>query len=654
MQWSPFASRAEWIASTNNNKAVIFNLNQKATSDHAPIQLTLDAHQGIITDINFSAHHPDVLATCALDTRILTWDLRSPAAVASHLRTPSNTFADWQGGATQVKWNRQNEYILASSHDRYVRIWDTRHGAEPITTIEAHLNKVYGIDWHRTDASKIITCSLDKTVKQWDGVGIVASIKKPTRTILTDYPLLRARHTPFPHGIVAMPQTGSASLSLYEQKTYAQSTTRPQHTFTNGECGGRLHEFLWRSRGNCDDGFDNRDFQLVTWATDHKLRLHSISSNTLKQAIGYHKGECVTERINYTRKGAQYITFANGPALSQEEQQSERSQNKARGGALTSLLKSSQPPKAGLAGLFQGQTRATMTARTVRRNPTQRVVSSVTWMHNVNIERRKTEGDGRTLALDDMEGFDLAAEVKAVGQKYPSISFEEFDPHSRKVVVAFKAPWGESETSPAEDKDAVRKNVFLRLTILFPDQYPGTDDTADDDDYVYPLNITIEKTTAAIAPLMIDYLRTGLEQIAFAYAHKGQSALGAVLTYALGDADLEEIIDPTSVLEEPIQDDLLQASSSEEEEDDDSESGELNKDLTLSQHSNTNIPLPAQTLVRWSHTGMLLTVRFPRPAWGVQNMNSSALVLGQSGPLRLPRHLKQNPSKDDIFESTLR
>ncbi len=29
-------------------------------------------------------------------------------------------------GASQVKWNRKNQYLLASSHDGDVRIWDKR------------------------------------------------------------------------------------------------------------------------------------------------------------------------------------------------------------------------------------------------------------------------------------------------------------------------------------------------------------------------------------------------------------------------------------------------------------------------------------------------------------------------------------------------
>ncbi|KAJ4297615.1 hypothetical protein N0V90_005508 [Kalmusia sp. IMI 367209] len=648
VQWSPFASRAEWIASTNNNKAIIFNLNQKSSKDDAPIQFTLDAHQGNITDINFSAHHPDVLATCALDTKVLTWDLRAPAIPASSfvslLRTPSVSFADWQGGATQVKWNRRNENILASSHDRYVRIWDVRSGAQPITTIHAHYNKVYGIDWHRTEPDKILTCSLDKTVKQWDRAGIVADISEPSRTIFTEYPLLRARHTPFENGIVAMPQHGSTSLKLYTQNAndpVHQPTSHPRHIFANDDSdAGRLHEFLWRSRGNCDDGLDNREFQLVTWATDHKLRLFSVSPHTLQQAVGFEKGGHVSGSPISTRKGAQYITFANGPVLYHEDNQSDNQQDgQARTGALSSLLKNSAPMKAGLTNLFQGQTRPTMTARSVRRNPAQRVVTHVTWMHNVNIERRRTDGDGRTSEQDDGERFDPAAEIKAVSQKYPNVEFEEFDHRLRKIVVAFKAPWGDVDTSSSQTQSPVRKAVFLRLSIRFPEQYPGTEESLKADKQIYPLEIVIEKTTAAIAPAIVDHLRIVLDQIVQSCAYRAQPALEAVLSYALGDVELNDIIEHK-----------VEESSSEEEEEEDSETGEFNKDLMLSSHSNTNIPLPAQTLVKWSNPGLLISVRFPRlPRLG-PTMSSSALG-NLTDPIRLPRYLKRNPSKDDIFET---
>ena len=85
-------------------------VNAKSAVEHV-----LHAHSRAITDINFSAHHPDILATCAVDSFIHCWDLRHPAR-------PAMTFCDWFAGATQVKWNRQDSHILASSHDKFLRI----------------------------------------------------------------------------------------------------------------------------------------------------------------------------------------------------------------------------------------------------------------------------------------------------------------------------------------------------------------------------------------------------------------------------------------------------------------------------------------------------------------------------------------------------
>ncbi|KAF2689497.1 hypothetical protein K458DRAFT_291209 [Lentithecium fluviatile CBS 122367] len=669
VQWSPFASRAEWIASTNNNKAIIFNLNLKASLSEPPIQFTLDAHQGNITDINFSAHHPDVLATCALDTYVFTWDLRAPTTVAASLssvrRAASVSFADWKGGATQVKWNRKNEFILASSHDKYVQVWDVRHGAQPISTIHAHFNKVYGIDWHRSEATKILTCSLDKTVKQWDNAGIDEDIAVPSRTIYTDYPLLRARHTPFPNGILAMPQRGSASLGLYDQVSSepdVQSTSVPKHTFKNDATDTRLHEFLWRSRGDSDDDFDHREFQLVTWATDHQLRLHSVSANTLKRAVGFEKGGRITEEPSKTRKGAQYITFRDGPVTVTEPREFGRQDVLPQAGALSSLFRNSSTRPSGLTSLFTGEPkRATMTARSVRRDTSRRITNHVTWMHNVNIENRRPDADGRISEHDYQERHDPNREIANVGSRFGNLELENFDPRSREVVITFRGPWGEVDTTSNQNQLAIRKPVFIRLTIRFPEKYPEVDELLDDSgevvgQLIHPLEITFERTTAAIAPVMVDHLKVSLDRISKAYASEALPALEAILSYALGDSDLEEVIDKAKdserlVAEPEPEPELLtlaglsqeHRSSSEEEED--SETGEFTNDLMLSSHSNANIPLPAQTTVRFSNPGSLVIVSLPRPGPTI----TSSIFL--SDPVRLPRHLRQNPSKDDIFET---
>jgi WD40 repeat protein len=66
---------------------------------------------------------------------------------------------------TQVKYNRQNPNELASSHGEYVHIWDDRKGSVPVTIVRAHNQKIYGIDYSRKKADRLVTCSLDSTVK---------------------------------------------------------------------------------------------------------------------------------------------------------------------------------------------------------------------------------------------------------------------------------------------------------------------------------------------------------------------------------------------------------------------------------------------------------------------------------------------------------
>ena len=672
VQWSPFASRAEWIASTNNNKAIILNLNLKPSHSEAPIDFALDAHQGNITDINFSAHHPDVLATCALDTYVYTWDLRSPMHVASSFsslkRAPTVSFADWKGGATQVKWNRNNEHILASSHDRYVQVWDVRHGARPMSTIHAHFNKVYGIDWHRSDPTKLLTCSLDKTVKQWDGVGVVADIANPTRTILTDYPLLRARHTPFTNGIMTMPQRGSAALGLYTQTSDNANTNagkQAPHVFNNGAVDTRLYEFLWRARGEYDQGFDHREFQLISWATDHQLRLHHVPPKVLEQAVGFKKGEPLKREISKTRMGAQYITFRGGPVVPSDTSRNDDSLSPfPRQGALSSMFQNSSSKTSALTSLFAREPqRATMTARSVRRDASRRVTNHVTWMHNVNIERRTVDADGTVTEHDHPDGYDPYREIADVTRKFGNIDLENaFDRRSREAMITFRGPWGDVDTTSNQNQLAVRKPVFLRFTIRFPEKYPEVEKLRDDAGHVFgqrmhPLEVTFERTTAAIAPVMIEHLKLSLERISKAYAAEARPALEAILSYALGDRDLEEIIDKAQESDRPRLDTnleleprtgpgLSQEQRSSSEEDEDSETGDFTNDLTHSSLSNANIPLPAQTTMRFSSLGFLVTVSLARAGL---TMSSSSIFL--SDPVRISRHLRQNPSKDDIFDT---
>ena len=289
--------------STSNQKALVWNL--AMTSSQASIEHVLHAHTRAITDINFSAHHPDVLATCAVDSFVHCWDLRHPAR-------PAVTFCDWFAGATQVKWNRQESHILASSHDKFLRIWDDRKGAYPLKSIEAHATKIYGVDWNRTVANNLVTCSLDKTIKFWD---YMSEADEPYQTIATPFPVWRARHTPFGSGLLAMPQRGDHDLHLYDRRIDAdcvasKDSIKSIHQFSGHN--DQVKEFLWRSRGTVSDDIDNREFQLVSWGTDHILRLHSVDTDVLNR-VGYSQGMESKGKFNFTRRNARYKTFRDDP-----------------------------------------------------------------------------------------------------------------------------------------------------------------------------------------------------------------------------------------------------------------------------------------------------------------------------------------------------
>lgn len=312
VQWSPFASRSEWIASTQNQNALVYNLNMPYSQNKPPIQFKLRAHSRAITDINFSAHHPELLATCGVDSFVFIHDLRKHRAGDY----AAQKLADWKAGATQVKWNRQNDKIIASAHDRYLHIWDIRKGVTPLSTITAHTTKIYGIDWNRTDESKILTCSLDSTIKLWDNVGKTLNISTPNHAIVTRYPVWRARHTPFPGGILAMPQRGNSNLWLYKHANEHEApnyTSQHEHVFSAHEPDAQVREFLWRVRGDTDNGIDNREFQLVSWGTDRHLYLHRLSPELLQRTVGYRKGAPHREKWISTRRGARYLTYTDGP-----------------------------------------------------------------------------------------------------------------------------------------------------------------------------------------------------------------------------------------------------------------------------------------------------------------------------------------------------
>ena len=422
MQWSPFAARDFWVVSTSNQKALVWNLSM--TNTKSSVEHVLHAHTRAITDINFSAYHPDILATCAVDSFVHCWDIRHPAR-------PAMTFCDWFAGATQVKWNRQNSHILASSHDKILRIWDDRKGAYPLRSMEAHATKIYGVDWDRLETKNVVTCSLDRTIKFWD---YTKDTDEPNHIIHTPFPVWRARHTPFGSGLLAMPQRGDHDLHLYDRRFNDdedyKNVTSTVHVFEGHD--DQVKEFLWRPRGTVTSSIDDREFQLVSWGTDRMLRLHHVGDDKMAK-VGYKRGMEVRRTMNITRKNAKYQTFREDP-----------SDNMSSGAGLSSPvnLGMSSAQSTGISRApvpFIGgyQNSGFMSPTVGKKSGAPKEMDAMSWMRGVKIGKHEHSSAGMhqsvsTIISPSMKNdptcdvFEsLGEEITHVGDKFAKVSFDE-------------------------------------------------------------------------------------------------------------------------------------------------------------------------------------------------------------------------------------
>jgi len=315
-----------------------------------------------------------------------------------------------------------------------LRIWDDRKGAYPLRSIEAHATKIYGVDWDRTDSKKLITCSLDKTIKFWD---YSDTTNEANQTIYTGFPVWRARHTPFGTGLLAMPQRENNDLHLYDRRTLKstspQAMVPPVHRFEGHE--SQVKEFLWRPRGTVSQAIDEREFQLVSWGSDRVLRLHHLGEDVL-QLVGYERGQQPKAHLNFTRRDAVYKTFRGDPPKpgprdyqslpSVEPQFSAR----MRAGPL-GQAKSQNPTIGFNTWSMRGHSMA------VNKAKRSQDMDPISWMKGVKIGKQKSASGVMRPSLSSLlspgskadhawEKFEsLGEEIAYVGEKFSKVAFEE-------------------------------------------------------------------------------------------------------------------------------------------------------------------------------------------------------------------------------------
>jgi WD40 repeat protein len=115
-QWSPHPATSNLILSTSSQKLLVWDLAAQVC-----LHRSIDAHARAITDINWHARDPNLMATVSMDAGIRGWDLRTR-------NVPFMRLCAWGAAGTQVKWNRQHDHILATAHGKEVIVWDNRVG----------------------------------------------------------------------------------------------------------------------------------------------------------------------------------------------------------------------------------------------------------------------------------------------------------------------------------------------------------------------------------------------------------------------------------------------------------------------------------------------------------------------------------------------
>ncbi|XP_031559913.1 GATOR complex protein WDR59-like [Actinia tenebrosa] len=262
-EWNPHLSHKDILASVSNQKAEIWRWREGSGVQ----QQILRAHTRAISDLNWSWYDPQLISTCSVDQFVYIWDLRDSKKPATSLQAVV--------GASQVKWNREDRNVLATSHDGDIRVWDLRKGNTPVVYITAHLSKVHGIDWSHHSGTSLATCSNDSTVKLWN----TKNPQQPEAKLNASYPVWRARYTPFGHGLVTVvvPQLrrGENSLCLWNTVDMTSTVPPPVHTF-EGHTDVVL-DFHWRS--HADNG--EEEFQLISWSKDNCLRLWAVEPLTI-------------------------------------------------------------------------------------------------------------------------------------------------------------------------------------------------------------------------------------------------------------------------------------------------------------------------------------------------------------------------------------
>uniref|UniRef100_A0A8C1WIM3 WD repeat domain 59 n=1 Tax=Cyprinus carpio TaxID=7962 RepID=A0A8C1WIM3_CYPCA len=163
VQWNPHKTQAHLFAASSNQRVDLYVWRDGSGEPHTSLQ----GHTRVISDLDWSWFEPEFLVTSSVDTYIYIWDTRKHELAYYKILTASSSFSSVQpfsNGLVTVmvpQLRRENSLLL----------WSTLELNSPVHAFVGHDDVVLEFQWRpQKEGSKdcqLVTWSRDQTLRIW-------------------------------------------------------------------------------------------------------------------------------------------------------------------------------------------------------------------------------------------------------------------------------------------------------------------------------------------------------------------------------------------------------------------------------------------------------------------------------------------------------
>ncbi|CAK9440149.1 uncharacterized protein LODBEIA_P42490 [Lodderomyces beijingensis] len=146
------------LALSTSTSIKIYSLTSSTAPSPPVLICELRGHTRGISDVQFSPHNPEILASCSDDTTIKLWNVPTAKCI--------KTLRKHTYHATTLQFAHRGNLLVSGSSDETITIWDLISG-RPLTTLAAHADPISSISI-TPDDSIIISASYDGLIRLFD------------------------------------------------------------------------------------------------------------------------------------------------------------------------------------------------------------------------------------------------------------------------------------------------------------------------------------------------------------------------------------------------------------------------------------------------------------------------------------------------------